>query len=220
MSQPIDDVSDADVIAVVFGNKITVRDGSRLDALISGVLFDQYVKDNKLEPTEDELNIFIFKFEEKEKQHQVELEQDRRTLLKELKNPSLGDRERKEKESRLQTIELMMEVHSKGTEQEGRTMIRQLARRAVGEWKMNKSLYKKYGGRVIFQQAGPEPIDAYRDFLKEQEQKGAFQILNKKYEASFWYYFINDHIHTFIPKDDGADAINTPWWLMEDLPRK
>ena len=87
------------------------------------------------------------------------------------------------------------------------------AQSLVQEWKLNKALYKKYGGRVIFQQAGPEPIDAYRDFLKEQEKKGTFKILIKKYELGFWNYFTNDSIHSFI--SDGEQAINTPWWLME-----
>ena len=95
-------------------------------------------------------------------------------------------------------------------------MKRQMARSFVKSWKINKALYEKYGGRVIFQQAGPEPLDAYRDFLKEQEKKGAFQIRDKQYEPEFWRYFTNDAMHTFYDKDDGTKFINTPWWLMDE----
>ncbi len=76
-------------------------------------------------------------------------------------------------------------------------------------------MYEKYGGRIIFQQAGVEPLDAYLKFLKDQEKKGNFKILNKEYEPSFWRYFTDDAMHTFISKDDGAKLMGTPWWLME-----
>ena len=95
-------------------------------------------------------------------------------------------------------------------------MKRQMAQNLVRMWKINKALYEKYGGRVIFQQAGVEPIDAYRDFLKEEEKKGSFQILDKQYKAGFWRYFTDDAMHAFYSKDDGAKFINTPWWMMED----
>jgi len=79
-------------------------------------------------------------------------------------------------------------------------MKRNMAQHFVKTWKINKSLYEKYGGVFIFQQAGIEPLDAYRQFLKEQEKKKAFQILNKDYEASFWKYFVDDSMHTFLLK--------------------
>ena len=35
----------------------------------------------------------------------------------------------------------------------------------IEQWKASQSLYKKYGGRVVFQQTGPEPLDAYHEYL-------------------------------------------------------
>lgn len=107
------------------------------------------------------------------------------------------------------------EDRTKGMEDKMRAMKRNMALHFVKTWKINKSLYERYGGRVIFQQAGPEPLDAYRSFLKEQEKKGAFQIVNKDYEAPFWKYFVTDSMHTFYSKDDGAKLMNTPWWLLD-----
>jgi hypothetical protein len=40
----------------------------------------------------------------------------------------------------------------------GRSMIRQ--------WKLNRALYCEYGGRIIYQQLGPEPLGAYRRYLE------------------------------------------------------
>ena len=219
-NQPVEGTTDKDVIAVVLGKKLTVKDKDKLNELIFGALLDNFAKENKIEPTEDELNAFILKMEEKEKQHQIKFEQDREKLVKGLKSSSLTDQERKEKESQLQTIESIlkttreMKEQTKGMEEQLRPSVKQYVR----AWKINKALYAKYGGRVIFQQAGVEPLDAYRDFLRDQERRGVFQILEKKYETPFWKYFTNDAMHTFYSKEDGAKFINTPWWLMEAPP--
>ena len=51
---------------------------------------------------------------------------------------------------------------------EGGSDGRAVARQFIQAFKVNQSLYAEYGGRVLFQQAGPEPIDAYRDFLRDE----------------------------------------------------
>ncbi|MEX2551903.1 MAG: hypothetical protein WD627_02725 [Actinomycetota bacterium] len=156
-----------------------MKEADKLDGLIFGTLRDRFAKDNKIEPTEAELDAFIAKFN-------------------------------KLSESAPEIPEL-----DEIPEGELRAPERQTAVSFVTTWKINKSLYDKYGGRVIFQQFGPEPVDAYRDFLREQERKGAFEILDKKYEASFWYYFTNDGSHSFYSEEEGARIMSTPWWLME-----
>lgn len=215
------EVQDTHVIAIVLGKKITANEKDKLNGLIFGALLQQYAQENKIEPTEEELDLFVRKMEEKEQQQQVQFEAKREKLQRELKSPSISDRERKGKASELQTIEsilksnLRMKEETKGMEEQARTAMRQVAHEFLKSWKINKALYEKYGGRVIFQQAGVEPLDAYREFLKEQEKKGAFQIIDKSYEASFWRYFTNDAMHTFFNKEEGVKFINTPWWIME-----
>ncbi|MCI0561009.1 MAG: hypothetical protein MN733_21185 [Nitrososphaera sp.] len=138
-----------------------------------------------------------------------------------MNSTTLTEQKRKENTSRLQTLDNILkstkeaQEKTKGMKEQMRTTKRHMAQHFVRSWKINKSLYEKYGGRIIFQQAGPEPVDAYRNFLKEQEKKGSFQILNKHYEASFWRYFINDAMHTFYSEDDGDKLMKTPWWLMD-----
>jgi len=224
-NQPMAELSDTNVIATVLGTKITAKDKAKLSGLIFGALLDQYAKDNKIEPTEGELDAFLLKTEEKEKQNQIKFEQDREKLLEELKSSSLSDRERKQKETHLATIEKIlksqreMKEQTKGMEEQLRPMKRKMAQQFVRAWKINKALYEKYGGRIIFQQAGPEPLDAYRDFLKEREKQVAFQIFDAECAVSFWKYFTNDAMHTFYSGEDGAKFIRTPWWLMEEPPR-
>jgi hypothetical protein len=86
----------------------------------------------------------------------------------------------------------------------------------IRQWKINQALYRQYGGRIIYQQGGPEPLDAYRTFLQARERQGAFKILNPAFEAEFWKYFLTDSIHSFYPKgsQEEAQAFETPWWLL------
>lgn len=213
--------AESDVIAVVLDKKITATEKDQLNGLILGGLLEKFAEDNEIEPTDEELDAFVRRMDENEKQHQAEFKRDRDKLQKELKSSSLSAQERKEKESQLQTIESIlnstreMKEQTKGMDEQMRPMKRQMAQQFVQSWKINKAMYGKYGGRVIFQQAGFEPLDAYRDFLKEQEKNGAFKIIDKKYEAGFWHYFTNDAMHIFCKKEDEAKSINTPWWMMD-----
>ncbi len=222
---PRAETPEKDIIAVVLGKKIPVADKDRLSGLILGALLERFVRDNKIEPTNGELKAFILRSEEMDRQHQIQLEKDRKKLAAELKGPAVSEHDRKEKESRLQTIESILKSNREmkaqaGGEKQLLEMKRQMAWQFVRSWKINKALFAKYGGRVIFQQAGVEPIDAYRDFLREQQKSGAFQILDKKYEASFWRYFTNDAMHAFYPEGEGAKFINTPWWMMDQTPEQ
>ena len=87
--------------------------------------------------------------------------------MRELKDISLSLQERKQKESQLKSIGSFLQMtremkeQGKAVEEQMRPMKRQLVQQFVRAWKINKALYKKYGGKVIFQQAGVEPLDAY-----------------------------------------------------------
>ena len=215
--------SDKKVIATVLGKEITAQDKDRMNGLIVSALIQKFAKDNRIEPTENEIETFIRKTGELKRQRNVDdiketVIKERKRLLAELQSGTLSDSDRKLKESQLKQMD--KNFRPDGTMREAaakrvRLMERRMANNYVRHWKINKALFEKYGGRVIFQQAGPEPVDAYRDFLREQEKNGAFQILDKQYQDPFWHYFTNDAMHTFYSKDDGAKFINTPWWLME-----
>ena len=182
--------TDTDVIAVVLGKKITTGEKDKLNGLIFSALLQQYAKDNKIEPSEAELDAFVAKLVEMEKQSQAKDEADRAQLRQQLQSTSLSDQDRKEKESRLQTIERILKSTqeakemSKGMEDQMRLMKRQIAQQFVKSWKINKALYAQYGGRVIFQQA--EIRGVRHKFLTFNHAKHAFKsIKNKKFASHF-----------------------------------
>ena len=220
--RPKQEEADTKVIATVLGKKITAGEKDQLSGLIFGSLLEQYAKDNKLEPTQAELDSYVNKIDQAEKQHEIKLAADRIRLIKELKGSSLSAQEREQKARELKTIENILSVTggskkmTKEVEEQVRPMMRQVAQQFLMSWTINKALYAKYGGRVIFQQTGAEPIDAYRDFLRDQEKAGRFQIIDKQYESGFWRYFTSDAGHKFANKEDGAKLINTRWWMMDE----
>jgi hypothetical protein len=93
-------------------------------------------------------------------------------------------------------------------------MQRDMARGIIRHWKINKALYDQYGGRIIYQQLGPEPLDAYRQFLRQREADGAFAIHDQAFETSFWRYFTDKSIHDFMSPGsaDEARAFTIPPW--------
>ena len=223
--QPTAPEVNKDVIAVVLGRQIRSEERNHATEIIWKALFGQFAKDNHIEPTVEELDTFIVRRRELDKQLQLRWEGDRRRLIQDLKDPTLSMPEREKKQSRLESTERFLETfretneRPKGTEEHTLPVEREMAQHFVQKWKFEKTLYDKYGGRLIYQKFGVEPLDAYREFLEEQQRNGAFEIFDKQCEVEFWSYFTDGECHRFYSGDDGAEFINTPWWLM-DLPQE
>lgn len=93
-------------------------------------------------------------------------------------------------------------------------MRREMGRALIRQWKINKSLYEAYGGRLIYQQFGPEPLDAYREYFEERQEAGDFSIDEPAMAESFWLYFTDDSKHDFMDPDgdDAKRAFAAPFW--------
>ncbi len=84
----------------------------------------------------------------------------------------------------------------------------------IRQWKINRSLYQTYGGRIIYQQLGPEPLDGYRQYFEERQTAGDFTISSPAMAKGFWDYFTNESRHDFMPPgtEDEAGAFSQPPW--------
>jgi len=85
----------------------------------------------------------------------------------------------------------------------------QMAHWLLGGWKLNRALYRKYGGVVIWQQAGTEAVGAMRSFLEEHEQAGHFAIHDPKLREEFWRYYRREDHPFQVKKPDPFDRM--PW---------
>lgn len=92
-----------------------------------------------------------------------------------------------------------------------------LARDMILQWKINKALYEEYGGRIIYQQLGPEPLDAYLEYLENRQAEGAFEIRDPELAEAFWSYFTDDARHDFMDPGgaDAEKAFSSPFWELE-----
>ena len=86
------------------------------------------------------------------------------------------------------------------------------ADRWIKNYKRNKLLYELYGGKVIFQQAGIEPIDAYYKWLQSEEAKGSFSFSDATVRTAFYDYYAKQR-HIEVPTKD--IDFSKPWWLMK-----
>jgi len=97
---------------------------------------------------------------------------------------------------------------------------RSVSEQWVSSWKMNKALYEKYCGKVIFQQAGIEPIDAYRAQLKDIREKGHLKILKSNYInvfAEMEKYLALKHSYM---GEDHPKFFDRPYWETVDMEKE
>jgi hypothetical protein len=209
------------VTAVLLGKELTIAPGDELTGKITGALFKRYRDENKVVLTDADVDAYAKSRASQNMRMLEELKRDRAAAEEKLKSPTLADEERKKLERDVARHKEFvedrdaLELATKQDPKAAREMDRNVAEMFVLPWKLNQSLFQKYGGRVIFQQMGPEPVDAYRDYLKECEKKGDFKLLTDEAKEKFWKYFTDDKMHTFLDAESGREAMKTPWWLKD-----
>ncbi len=177
----------------------------------------RFLKEKKMEPTKEEIDSYLAFMERSAQKMKQENLQEIARMKKDLAKPGLTPRKRDLME---ENIRMMKEVNAgvdKEKSEESRRIDRQLAKQAVSEWKFYKALYHQYGGRVIAQQAGYEPIDAIKAFLEEMKKRGDYRILDPAYEGVFdetFAYFRNPN-HEYVDKAEADKYFASPWWLQK-----
>jgi hypothetical protein len=213
---------DAPLVAEVLGTKIHTRDPSEMQAVIIGKLVDRYAAEQGIEVKPEEIDAYIDSLRRVAEQDRRRQTARREELARKLEATALSAAERQSLSSELDSLnEFLSNIGEAGNgakedSAEDKTARRQVAAAFIRQWKINRALYRQYGGRIIYQQGGPEPLDAYRTFLQARERQGAFTILNKAFEPEFWKYFVTDSMHSFYPKGSQEEArvFETPWWLL------
>ncbi len=214
--------------ATVLDVEIQTEDAREMQAAILEALFERYKADNGISAGKEEIETFDERLDHVAKKDRAEREARLADIERQLKSADLppDDREALENERR-QTSDLLesLETGEDMTAEEAAevaVMRREMARAIIEQWKLNRTLYQQYGGRIIYQQLGPEPLDAYRRFLEERQKEGAFTIRDKELAAGFWRYFTDDSIHSFYEpgSEDEAKAFAVPPWVepLSDAP--
>jgi hypothetical protein len=155
---------------------------------------ERLLNEYELEPTEAEVAALKALLLSMESQRLDQLEVERAEILEKLSSDILPANERPRLDERLASLEERIATEQAlrkqsaavpGDEEAQHQAVESVARMTVRNWKVNKALYEKYGGRVIFQQAGNEPIDAYRALIEELDKTNAIEILDPAFPAPF-----------------------------------
>lgn len=188
------------LVATVFETGVHSRDFEEVRYVILQRLMARFAEDHKIDVSKDEVDSYLVaqrRFMALDRQRR---ELRRTELTEQLQSDQLTDAQRSTLAKNLQLINRLADADREVADDnspEVRAYSKQVAKTFILRWKVNRALYRQYGGRIIYQQAGPEPLDAYRTFLQEQEAIGHFKILDPSYEQKFWHYFMTDALHDF-----------------------
>lgn len=203
----------------VLGAEIRTRDADELRFVVLRQLTDRYAAGHGIEVTQAEKDEYIRHVQAFLQRDREQREARRDDLTRKLQAKGLPDAERKSLAAELdmENKAIAALAEDTGNPDEARAARDQIAAAFIRQWKINRALYRQYGGRIVFQQGGPEPLDAYRKFIEEAQARGDYEIMNKDLETAFWRYYVTDSIHSFYKPGsrEEAQAFEAPPWLAK-----
>jgi len=219
-AQTIEGEPDAHLAARVLGVEVHASDPEEVRYWILRKLTDRYAAEKGIEVTQGEIDAYLDGMARIAAEDRRQREARREEIEGRLATPGLGDADRKAVSSELDSLDQLqqsLDDLSSGDSEDAektRQTRRTIAAAFIRQWKLNQALYQQYGGRIIVQQGGPEPLDAYRTFLGDEQRHGAFEFLDRSLEAAFWRYYLTDSMHSFYPPGsmEERQAFQTPWW--------
>ena len=207
------------VAGTVLGTVVHTRDAEELRHVVLRELTNRYAQEQGIVVTQAEKDAYVRHVQEGLAKDRAQKMARRADLAGRLTAGGLPDAERSRLADEIASLDDFLAAlgdpgAAKADPQEEEAR-QQVAAAFIRQWKINRALYQQYGGRIIFQQGGPEPLDAYRLFLEERQSRGDFRIVDKNLEAAFWRYYRDDSIHSFYPPGsrEEAQAFDVPWWL-------
>lgn len=225
-------------LAVIFGEKVYSKDlvasissapakdpvaeqrarGEAMRGRVWKAVFEDYTRRRHIVPSEAEIASQVEGHQRMKKHMEAERVQQRASLVAELKLPSLSETRRQAAQQHLDTLDKLAAFNTQREQElrdpERRKMSeaseRMVAEHWVRAWKLNQTLYREFGGRIIFQQAGWEPIDAYRKLLDQYASKQAFVIHDPALRAAVYSYF--EHKFVYAEEAKARFYFEKPYW--------
>jgi hypothetical protein len=168
---------------------------------------DRFVRERKIDATADEIEEFkISTWEANERQFR-EGEIRLRKIEAELAAENLPEEKRAKLHAERDRLERYV---ARRHDRRDREVPDSLARQFIVAWKTERELHRAYLGRVIFQQFGPEALDARRRLYEEAEKKGDLKFDDAGVRHLFYYYYV----HVKHVAMDG-EVLEKPWFLRD-----
>jgi hypothetical protein len=209
----------APVAGHALGTTIHTANAEELRFVALQLLTDRYAAQQGITVSAEETQAYVRAVRQAMSEELTRAQARRDELAARLASGTLSavERERLTKELELAqgAVEMLADAASPASADAADAQARmEIAASFVRQWKINASLWRRYGGRIGYQQGGPEPLDAYRAFLEEAQARGDFRITDPALEAAFWRYYTDDTRHSFYPRGspEEARAFETPPW--------
>jgi hypothetical protein len=204
--------------ATLLGQPAQATDGETLRYEVLHALTARYAKAKGIAATAAEIDAYLDQMRRTLQRDRERALQQRDALTQRLAAAQLGDAERQaltrdlaDATATAQTLDTLLRSADDPAERAAR---REVAAAFIRQWKIHRALYRQYGGRVVYQQGGPEPLDAVRRFLEAHQARGDFTIADPALAAAFWRYYRDESIHSFYPRGsrEEAQAVAAPPW--------
>lgn len=192
--------------------------GETLRVRVWRYVFEEYARARNIEATPAEINAQIAGHRRLRARLDVERVAQRESLAKELAAPTFDEKRRRQAQEHLDTLDRLAAFEAERAKE-----LRDPARRAIAEqsernvariwvhaWKVNQALLREFGGRIIFQQAGWEPIDAYRKLLERSEASRDFVVHDPKLRAAVYAYF--EYRFVYADEQKARFYFEKPYW--------
>jgi hypothetical protein len=212
------------VVAEVLGMQIRTKNPEEMQYVINQKLILNYAEQKNIAASQGDIDRYIAAMDQWSRNERKKDNARRAEIQQQLKTGSIPAEQTKQLQSELDTLETIHQYDIQAKKVSGQQDLETalkgtqiVAKAFIEQWLINKALYQQYGGRIIYQQSGPEPLDAIHDYLKEQQQKGAFKILEKSFEAPYWDYYVTDSKHDFYKQDSKEEkqAFGKAPWLQK-----
>lgn len=208
-------------IAVVLDFRVTEAERGEIDAVILWALLSEFTHEHNLAPTDAEFDAAVRHAtgatddEIAELIAQKESLEFRIRLLAHADDPGLraAERELEGLETRIQNL---LAARQASPFDDRAPSPRSSARLRAARWKTDQALFKVYGGRVALTPSGPEPIDAYRELLKEREGSGDFRFADEATREACWGAWNDDAGRRWLSADEAERYFDQPRWQAEE----
>jgi hypothetical protein len=178
---------------------------ARITKAFGSPVVERFIKREKIAATRDETMQFKSHFRKSSERTLRQWEARLAELKRKLTEPELSNENKTKLENERAQYESFV---ASMRESRAIDVPDEMAQKFIVAGKTERELHRVYGGRVIFQQAGPEALDARRRLFEQAEEQGDIRFVDAGVRHLFYYYYANMQ-HTFIDEK----ALERPFFL-------
>jgi ankyrin repeat protein len=163
-------------------------------------LRDVYIHENQIQSTDNEAVDFLAELERPDQSQLIKQEEVINDIKRRLAGPNnqpaiikkLNEELLRGEYQLTRYMQLMLFSHNQMKKEMGQltNFHLQIGHKMVRNWKFDKSVYERYGGKIYFSKfkAVGEPLDSYKKFIGEMERRGIIKFYDETIKKAVYHY--------------------------------